>query len=181
LDILELCAESDLKDKESFYLDKERDNPLMVSSNEGGAWKAVLQYKKDGLFIKKHFSTSGAARYNGFRLSAVQKVLYGQKGSYKGMVFVYEKDYHQRRKEIVRARYKTVEHKKGRNVLAINSEGVVVKEFKRIVDAAKEYGCRADAIRRVLNGHQNTTHGYGFKYSTKVNPRYVSKWKSKLV
>lgn len=85
-DIVELCYDADLRDKEAFYLDKYQNDTQMVSDSDLGSWKSVLQYKADGLFIKKHFSISGAARYNGCRMSAIQKVLYGEKKSHKGMV-----------------------------------------------------------------------------------------------
>lgn len=177
-EIVELCSVEDLKDKESFYLEKYMDDSKMLSDADRGSWKTVLQYNKDGVFIKKHFSISGAAKYNGFRLSAVQRILYGERGSHRGMVFIFEHEYHSRRKEIIRARYKTTERKQGRNVIALNVDGSFVKEYKRIIDAAKDLSCNEKAIRRVLSGHQHVTNGFIFKYSENRNPRYVDKSKS---
>jgi len=164
-DIIELCRPKDLKDKESFYLDKYKDDPQMLSSDSNGAWKAVLQYKNDGLFIKKHYSIMGAARYMKSNMSAIQKVLYGERKQHKGMVFIFEHDYHQRRKEIVKSRNITYERKKGRNVLMVDTNGVAIKEYRKIVDAAREVGIRPENIRKVLNGHQKSTKGYIFKYA----------------
>lgn len=168
LDILELCHLNELRDKESFYLDKYKDDPNMVSSNEGGAWKSVLQYTKTGVFVKKHYSTEGAARYIGANIYSVQRVLTGERESCKGMIFIYEHDYHKRRKSIVKSRYKKSERKNGRNVLKINEEGRIVAEFKRIAEAARSVGCSPRNISRVLNGFQKTAGGYSFKYPEKI-------------
>lgn len=164
LDIVELCSKEDVKDRESFYLDKHKEDKKMLSSDDNGAWKAVLQYKEDGLFIKKHYSISAAARYNKTTVSGIQRVLAGERSTCKGMVFIYEHDYHKRRVEIVRGRYKQAERKNGRDVLMIDSNGVVVKRFKKIADAAKEMGRRPASITRVLSGYQNKCNGFVFKY-----------------
>jgi hypothetical protein len=166
LDILELCHPKDLKDKESFYLHKHKDDSKMLSNEAVGAWVAVLQYRPDGLFIKKHYSISGAARYIGANLYSIQRVLSGERKHCKGFVFVYEHQYHQRRREIIKNRSKKViEKKNGRNVLMINEKGEIIKEFKKIIDAAKEVGCKSKNIARALNGFQKTAKGYIFRYA----------------
>ena len=165
LDIIELCHQSDLKDKEAFYLDKYKDDNRMLSSELNGAWVSILQYKLDGLFIKKHFSISGAARYSNTRMSAIQKVLLGERRSHKGMVYVFEHDYHKRRKGIVRSRYKAAERKNGRDVLVLNSDRIEVGRFKTIIAAAKYANTKPQSAARVLNKVQKTAAGYIFKYA----------------
>lgn len=165
LEIVELCYEKELRDKEAFYLDKYKDDVNMVSNSDIGSWKSVLQYKIDGTFIKKHFSMSGAARYNEFRLSAVQKVLYGERKSHGGMVFIFEKDYHQRRKEIVRSRYKNPEKRNGREVLLIDDFGNVLESFKTLRAAGHRSKCSPNGIARAISGHQRTAGGFKWKYS----------------
>lgn len=164
-DIIELCHEKDLRDKESFYLDKYKDDVKMISSNDNGAWKAILQYKIDGVFIKKHYSISSAARYNNVNLSGIQRVLSGERNSCKGMVFIYDHDYHMRRQSIVKRRYRKVERKNGRDVLMLNSSGEIINRFRQIKEAAKEIGCNPTGIARSLSGFQKTAMGYSFKYA----------------
>ncbi len=164
--IIELCGEDDLKERESIYLDKNKDNPKMVSS-EFGAWKPILQYTPKGIFVKKYFSIGAAARYNDTRMSAIQRVLSGERKAHRGMVFIYEQDYHKRREKIVKARSRPVEKKNGRWVLLIDENGNEIKRFKTIVEAGRETGNGAENISRVLSGHQKTAKGFRFKYEEK--------------
>lgn len=164
-DIVELCAVADLKDKESFYLDKYKDDNLMLSSNDNGAWKAVLQYKPDGSFIKKHYSIKSAARYVKSTLSSIQRVLNGERKTCKGMIFIYEHEYHKRRTDITKARTRVVERKGGRDVLMLNKDGEIIKRFKKITEAAKEVGVSSKNVSRALNKFQQTAGGYSFRYA----------------
>lgn len=175
LEIVELCAPIDLKDREAFYLDKYKEDPKMVSDSDAGSWKTVLQYKVDGLFIKKHFSISGAAKYNGFRLSAVQKVLYGERNSHAGMVFIFEHDYHQRRNNIMKEhanRFK-YEPKNGRKILKLDLEGNIIAEFKTQREAAKSVSLSPSSIRDSLCGKLKTAGGFKWKYSEDTTPRLL--------
>jgi len=166
LEIIELCNSNDIRDREAFYLEKDKDNPKMLSDNERGGWVSILQYKKDGLFIKKHYSISAAARYIGSTMSSIQRVLNGEKHSCKGMVFVYEHDYHERRKRIIRGRSKKViERKRGRMILMMDDAGNILMQFKTIVEAARHIGRGTGSVTKTLNGFQKTSAGYKFKYA----------------
>lgn len=164
-DIIELCAAKDVRDKESFYLDKYKDDPNMVSNELCGAWKAILQYRPDGGFIKKHYSLSAAARYINTNIASIQRVLSGSRKSVKGMLFIYEHDYHSRRNQIIKSRYTKGERKNGRLIVMVDEKGCTIKSFKKMADAAKEVGCRPQNIKRVLVGQQKTAKGFIFKYS----------------
>lgn len=168
-DIVELCHAKDVVDKEAFYLSEEKDNPLMLSSWSNGAWVPILQYKKDGLFIKKHMSISGAARYNNTKIRSIQRVLSGDRLTFKGMLFVYEHDYDKRRQQIVRERiknsYKPRVRKKGRDVIVLSKDGVEVGRFKTIVESAKSLGTHTENVARALSGRQNTAAGHIIKYA----------------
>lgn len=166
LDIVELCSVSDLRDKEGFYLFKNKDNPLMLSVWDNGAWKPVLQYKTDGIFVKKHMSISGAAKYIKSPIVRVQDVIYGNKKTHKGMVFVFEKDYGERRKDIIKRRYKhRTEKKAGRDVVMYDLSLVELKRYKTIAAASINEGISKTCITDALNGRQKTSKGYIWKYA----------------
>lgn len=178
-DIIELCSPEGVRDKEAFYLDKYKEDEKMLSSYDSGSWKAVLQYNKEGVFIKKHYSTQGAARYNNTRLSAIQRVLNGERGACNGMVFIYENDYHDRRKSIIKEqsaknhiKYRP-EKKNGRDVLMLNGEGGIIKSFKSLRAAAREVGCSACNIARATTGVQLTAGGFKWKYSEDTAPKLL--------
>lgn len=167
-DILEMCHQKELKEKEAFYLDKYKDDNSMVSW-EHGAWKPVLQYTDAGIFVKKFFSTQSAARYNNFRLSAVQRVLAKERKSHKQMVFVYEYEYQERRREIIRGygrKYASKEKKNGRKVVKLDLAGNRIADFKTYVAAAKSVGVTERSIRAALFGERKTAGGFVFKFDT---------------
>lgn len=164
MEILELCPADDVVDRESFYLNK-LDCEMMVSY-EKNAWRPVLQHTVDGVFVKRHDSISSAAKYAGCEVSKIQRVLYGERVSYAGMLFVYEKDYHKPKRINNKSRslFKRVK-KNGRDLVMYNTDGVEVKRFKKIKDAAKEVGCTEVNVVRVVSGAQKTAKGFIFKYA----------------
>lgn len=165
LDIIELCSASNVRDKEGFYLFENKDNPLMLSSWDNGAWKPVLQYKTDGLFIKRHMSISSAAKYIGSPIGRVQDVLNGNRKAHKGMLFVFEKDYGERRKTIIKSRYIRNEKKGRRDVVIYDLTGKEINRYKTIIQASKELLISKTCITDALNGRQKTSKGYIFKYT----------------
>lgn len=167
LEIIELCHPYEVKEKEAFYLNENKDNPLMVSSFDTGAWNPVLQYKADdGNFIKRHVSIGSAARDLQTTIGRIQDVLNGVRKSHKNMVFIYENDYKNRRKKIIQSRYKVREFKKGKDVVMFDLSGNEIKRFKKIVEAAKYVNVCSKNLSRALNGIQKTAGGYIFKYET---------------
>lgn len=165
LDIIELCSVIDLREREAFYLFEYKDNPLMLSVWDGGAWKPVLQYKTDGLFIKRHMSISGAARYIGSPIGRVQDVLNGQRKALKGMLFIYEKDYGERRKTIIKSRHKKNEKRGSRDVVMYDLSGKELARYKTVAQASREQTLAKTCIIDVVNGRQKTSKGYIWKYA----------------
>lgn len=161
LDIIELCSIKDLNDREAFYLHKFKDDIMMIS-NEYCSWKPILQYKIDGMFIKKHVSISAAARYINTRVGKIQDVINGRRNSYKGMKFFYELDYQKPiRKDF---RFKRV-RKMGRNVLVCDLDGNIIQSCKKIKDAAEYVNGNTSMIARTIAGIQKTHKGFIFKYA----------------
>lgn len=164
LEILELCNMDDVRERELEYLDKYKDDPLMLS-DANCSWKAVLQYKKDGLFIKKHMSIKAAAKYADTTVGRIQDVLNGHRTAHKGMVFIYESEYQQRRKTIIKARYTySIPRKtKATKVGQFDINGKLINMFSTYVEAAKSVGGDPTNIKRVIGGRQNTASGYVWK------------------
>lgn len=165
LDILELCDPSDLKDKEALYLFENRENPLMLSSWDGGAWKPIIQYNYDTkAFVKKHVSIGSAARFMNSPIGRIQDVLNGQRKSHKGMFFIHEHEYNNHRKEITKRRYKPAVKRMGREIVMYDLSECELKRFNTIVAAAKSVNGSNTSITRCLSGHQNTSFGYIWRY-----------------
>lgn len=162
-DIIELCHPKDVRDKEAFYLQKYEKDLNLLSVSEF-RWKSVLQYSKAGFFIKRHVSISAAANYNNCGISKIQRVLTGERAAYKDMVFIYESDYDNRRKEIIQSRGYKREPKNKRKVLLLAENGEVLQVFKTIVSAARFVNVRPESVSRALNGIQKKAGGYCFKY-----------------
>jgi len=164
LDIIELCSADEVKDKEAFYLNKYKEDTNMISKSTN-AWNPVLQYSKLGSFIKRHPSIGSAARFNGGSISKIQDVINGIKSSYKGMVFILEKNYNERRNGIIKARNTPSYKKNGRAVVQLDIYGNEIARYKKIVEAARTLSIKVNNIRVVLNGRQKTSKGFMFKYS----------------
>lgn len=162
LDIIELCADADLRYKEAFYLNKYKDDPMMLSTFVSGSWKSVLQHTKKGVFVKKHISMGAAARYNKTTISSIQRVLSGERMACKGMIFSFESDYNKRED----GRFiKIVREKKNKRMIAkIDDDGNIIEQFKFKNAAAINVGCSATSVDRVLNGIQKTAGGFFFKF-----------------
>jgi hypothetical protein len=176
LELLELCSAEDLREREAEYLFKFKDDPLMLSKPDC-SWKSVIQYKSDGHFIKRHVSIKSAAAYNGFRMSKVQMVLNRERPSYKGMVFVFENDYQDRRKGIIRGRYERLNLPKKTKNLKIeqcDSDGHVLNTYNTYADAARSVNCSTRNIKRALARKQRTAAGFTWKYADQPEPSGIT-------
>jgi len=163
--IVELCSDTNLKDREAFYLNEENDNPLMLSQADC-SWTPVLQYNKEsGVFIKRHISISSAANYNKTSIGRIQDVLNGVRTAHRGMIFIYETEYKVRRDSINKGRWKGLERTKGKEIIMLTTDNIEVGRFKMLTHAAKMAKCCTQNIRRVLSGSQKTAGGYVFKFA----------------
>lgn len=161
LSIVELCSVDDLMDREAEYLEKYKADPKMVSKSEC-SWKSVLQYKRDGHFIKRHASIKAAARYNNTTSWRIQEVLDGTRNTHKDMVFVYESAYNDRRKEIIKERWKFKLPKKTKSLKIgqYDQNGNLIKTYDTYNDAARSVNRCSSTIKQALAGKQSTSGGY---------------------
>lgn len=169
LDILELCYAEEVKDREAFYLNKNRGNALMLSVPDC-TWKPVLQFKEDGHFIKRHDSIKAAARFMNCKLGRIQRVLSNDRSAFKGMVFVYEGDHPDRRKRINRERSRKnyIRKTKAVKLHRCDSEGNILETYTTYSAAAKSVNGVSKNIARVVRGEQQTA--YGFKWRLDTTP-----------
>jgi hypothetical protein len=166
MDVVELCASEEVKDREAFYLNKYKSDRLMLSVSEC-QFKPVLQYKKDGVFVKRHISITAAAKYNNTTLWRIQEVLNGNRLSHKEMVFVYESDYEIRRRNIEKQRYTFDLPRKSKDVKVIQQDmnGAVLATYDTYVMAARRVGCKEINIKRAIAGRQQTAAGFKWALS----------------
>lgn len=137
----------------------------MLSSLDKGAWKPVLQYSVVyGNLIKRHASISAAARYVNSSLGKIQDVISGAKKSHKGMTFIFETEYNNRRTAIIKKRYTKAIPKNGRDLAMFDLNNVEIRRFKKIIEASKEMKASKTSITRALSGQQKTAAGYTWKY-----------------
>jgi len=161
MEVVELCPELELKQREAFHLMKHSGDPMLLSRSDY-AWAPVIQYDSSGRFVKRHASIGSAARYNSFKLGKVQMVLNGQRVAHKGMVFVYES------KGVTGSFVKNKVPKKNKSVKINQREpgGNVVATYVTLTEAEKKVGCSRRNIQRVLSGEQNTAAGFVWEYAS---------------
>lgn len=162
MDVVEVCAPDEVKDREAFYLNMHKNNPLMLSVAEC-QFKPVLQYNKRGTLIKRHISITAAAKYNNTTIGRIQDVLNGTRKSHHEMVFVYESDYEGRRKEITRDRYQLGLPKKNKNIKVVQYSGdgaTLIGVHNSYAEAGRVVGCHPVNIKRVIAGRQQTAGSF---------------------
>jgi hypothetical protein len=84
------------------------------------------------------------------------------------MVFLYEKDYEGRRREIVKERTTGLEKKNGRDVVMCDLNGNEIKRYKKIAEASRDQKLHLSSVRHALSGKQKTAKGYIWKYADAV-------------
>lgn len=154
MEVIELCSEDDLMQRETFYLDKYSSSPLLLSYSRC-AWRPVLQYTIDGEFIKRHVSIKDAARFNSIKLSKVQMVLNGLRRSHKGLVFMYEN-----KEPLIKDEKQLPKKTKALRVCQLDECGNEIAVYATYEIAAKAVGCSRRNIQRVILGEQKTAAGF---------------------
>jgi hypothetical protein len=158
MELVELCNKSELKSREAYYLKKHANDPLLLSWAEY-AWRPVLQYDLEGLFMKRHPSIGSAAKSNSFKLSKVQMVLSGIRKHHKGMVFAYESGGVLERVTQLEKKVRAVK------IEQLTPAGEVIAIHDTYEVAAKNVKCSTKNIRRVLLGEQKTAAGFAWRYA----------------
>jgi hypothetical protein len=120
----------------------------------------VFQYDFNMNLIKEYKSMTHCSKETGFRLSKIQMVLSGQKRIYKGSIFRSE-GY----KQTKRRKKKEVYIIKGKKLIEkYDINGIYIKSFSTLSDAAKNAKCSGQNIKRAASGLQKTAMGFIWKY-----------------
>lgn len=109
--------------------------------------RAVLQFSKNGEFIREWEAGAVAARELGLDKANLNACCKGKKKSCGGYIWKYKE-----------------ENKKEIHIVQLSLDGKFIAEFENSVIASKELGIESTLINRVCNGLQPQTYHFVFKY-----------------
>ncbi len=130
-----------------------RDRCLGRMGVESGKHRSVFQYSLDGEFIKEWGCMSDACRSLGIDSGCMTRVCQGVQPQSKGFIWRYEKC----RVEPVSLRAK--------KIIQYDKDGNFIREWNRIIDAAKHYNTSTGRICTCLSGKTKTCHGFIWRYA----------------
>lgn len=109
--------------------------------------RPVLQFSREGKFIKEWEAGSVAAKALGLDKANLNACCKGRKKTCGGFIWKYAS-----------------EEVKDTRIIQLSLEGDFIKEFKNSAEAERELGINAVLINRVCKGLQEQTYNYIFKY-----------------
>lgn len=141
------------------HRDKSYIESPVYQTNSPMPCKPVHKYDMNGNFIFSYKSLKAASKDIGVRISAIQKVLRGERKSVRGFVFKMENE-----QDNAGTSHKIKRARKNKHFIieAIENDKVV-GTFKTINEAAIFSQRNKRSIERVLNGEQKTAGGYYFR------------------
>lgn len=119
--------------------------------------KSVVQYSKDGKFIKKWESISDAE--NALNIVHISECVRRKRNFAGGFIWRWEND----------TNNVISQPKNKRPVIQMTLDGVEINEFNSIREASKKLGINYSSISAVLNGLQKKAGNYRFRYSQPDN------------
>ncbi|MBR4338045.1 MAG: hypothetical protein IKP91_07400 [Bacteroidaceae bacterium] len=167
----------------TFRFKSNEDAPEKINLTITSPKKEVLQYDKEGFFLAEYESINEAARKTGVLESGIRQVLYGkvrQCGGYMwrlkdGEIIQKIDKIRPRQKrpfpklsEAQKQRCKDVQKEKyGKHVLQYSPDGIFIKEFNSLADAAIEVNGNRKSKTGIISackGIQKTAFGYVWRY-----------------
>lgn len=130
----------------------------VFQTNSPMASTYINQYDKNGNFIMEHKSISSASKHIGSRLSAIQRVLSGERSSVNGFRFSYTGE---ALKEKVPS--KRIIPKKHPKINQFSIDGAYIATFRNKSVAAKSAGIHKTTLRKHLQGFAKTAGGFVWK------------------
>lgn len=124
--------------------------------------KEVVRLNCDGEVLEEYGSIGEVAMAYNTRLSAIQKVLEGEKISHKGMFFSYKRE--DGKYFVKKPREKTFKKGERRNVAQLDINGELIKTHKSIKEASISLGISTTGISLVICGKQKSSGGFMWKY-----------------
>jgi len=176
-EILEECKEEELYDKEPYwikyynsYLDGYNQNPGGDGNNLQAisvTKKKIYCYDLDGNFIKEYDSLSDAERDTKIDNSNISRAA-KTNGRTKEFIWSYE---YQDKKEPYKRKCHTGTCEQGKHLIKVcqyTKEGVFIKTFNSISEAARETGANGNCIGEICKekgkGKRKTSGGYIWRY-----------------
>lgn len=127
--------------------------------------KSILQYNKNGKFIKEWKNGYEIQNVLGFSHSNIANVC-NNIGSYKtvgGFIWKY-KTCTNFLKTLSNKELNYHKDKKIKSILQYTLDGTFIKEFSSITEASKQMNCSITVISETLNGKQKSASGYKWRY-----------------
>jgi hypothetical protein len=147
-------------------LNKKRTNEQKVAQSLREIKKPVLQYSKEGIFIKEYESLEKAATETGVSKKHISSC-YSTKTTHKykrksagGYMWVLKSTY-----KTIPPYINAIELKKfTRHVLQYDLNGVFIREYNSIKAASVENNIQIESIKRCCKNKQKQSNGYYWKY-----------------
>lgn len=164
-EVIEECSRSDLDEREQYWIDfydakKSGYNMIDGGSNGAGFAKGlpIMQYSLDGEFIATYPSASQAAGQLGLDHSSICACARGETSQSGGFQWKYEEDSEHIISPISPA--KNIQ----RPVIQYTLEGVQVRKFSSLAEAAQVTNLTKPALSKACQGKTHTCGGYRWRY-----------------
>lgn len=130
----------------------------------------ILQYSKEGSFIKEWSSIKEAREFYNVNGSDISHACKGKHMTIKGFIWLYKKDKDKLSERLDKIRtYKPTSNIKGtkgkcKSIIQYDMNEVLIKEWSSIKDAADDLKIERSSISRACSGHNITSSGFKWKY-----------------
>lgn len=136
----------------------------------------VLQYDKDGNFIKIHNSIEDASREINCSRSLIELCIEGHCKTGKGFIWEYYKANYSKKIEV-----KEYKNSVTNLIEQYTLDGKFVEVYESSADAERKTGFSQSCIANCARGNQKTSFGYVWKFTDKSRVRYNRKSRGKKI
>lgn len=166
LEIIEECEQSELNDKEIYWIDKYNTyhqgyNASIGGNNYDHLGTPIEAYDMQGNFVKEYPSIKSAANDIGASYAALVQVLYGRRKSCKNLQWKHKNS------DIQIKEYKS---RQGGSIpiVQMNDENNILQEFESSYEAARILSLDASCITKCCKGKLKHHGGFVWKYKKEV-------------
>lgn len=164
-EIIDNCVESELNEKEIFYIKKFNTfigdgsgwgyNMTRGGDGQNGCGTAVYQYSLDGKYIGRFGSVAEASRCTGANECSIINCCANRRKSSGGFIWKYE----------LLQSVEPYVHKNNVPVLQYTKDGVFIKKFDTVTDAAKSVDKTKTQVTMCCRGKTPSCGGYIWRYA----------------
>lgn len=130
-------------------------------------YRQIKDYENEIVIIEEFLSRNTYGRENEYRTrldSALKLLFTKQEAERKAVQKALEKENRQKEKAIKAEQALLQKKPRGRPILQLDDEGVVIKEYESISEAVADTGINSKSIRDAANGVQKHAGGFCWKY-----------------